>query len=89
MNCLRGWVGVHLWSARQNGNPEMEFENTNLPLATGEGNVHETAGVCDSLLRAALGGLLLLLGLNLLISIHQHSFLIPIHVSFDPSIPSQ
>merc|ERR1712093_840418 len=36
-----------------------------LPLATSEGNVHETAGVCDSLLRAALGGLLLLLWLNL------------------------
>ena len=38
---------------------------TYLPLATGESDVHETAGVCDSLLRAALGGLLLLLWLNL------------------------
>lgn len=36
-----------------------------LPLATGHGDVHETAGVRDSLLRAALGGLLLLLGLDL------------------------
>ena len=38
---------------------------TDLPLATGHGDVDETAGVCDPLLRAALGGLLLLLGLNL------------------------
>jgi hypothetical protein len=45
----------------------MEERATNLPLATGESNVHETAGVCDSLLRSALGGLLLLLRLNLLI----------------------
>lgn len=45
----------------------MGLGNTNLPLATGERNVHESAGVCDSLLRAALGGLLLLLRLNLLI----------------------
>lgn len=36
-----------------------------LPLATSQSNVHETAGICDSLLRATLGGLLLLLGLNL------------------------
>lgn len=36
-----------------------------LSLATGHGDVHETASVCDSLLGAALGGLLLLLGLNL------------------------
>ena len=39
---------------------------TNLPLATSESNVNESAGVCDSLLSASLGGLLLLLGLNLL-----------------------
>jgi hypothetical protein len=45
----------------------MGLENTNLPLTTGERNVHKSAGVCDSLLRAALGGLLLLLRLNLLI----------------------
>jgi hypothetical protein len=67
----------------------MEERATNLPLATGEGNVHEAAGVCDSLLRPALGGLLLLLRLNLLISIHQHSFLMPINDSFGCSIPSQ
>ena len=36
-----------------------------LPLATGHGDVDETAGVCDSLLRAALGRLLLLLWLDL------------------------
>jgi len=36
-----------------------------LSLATGHGDVHETAGVRDSLLCAALGGLLLLLRLNL------------------------
>jgi hypothetical protein len=39
---------------------------TDLPLATGHGDVDEAAGVSESLLRAALGGLLLLLGLNLL-----------------------
>jgi hypothetical protein len=39
---------------------------TNLPLATGHGDVDEATGVSESLLRAALGGLLLLLGLNLL-----------------------
>jgi len=36
-----------------------------LPLATGESDIHESAGVCDTLLRATLGGLLLLLRLNL------------------------
>jgi len=36
-----------------------------LSLATGHGDVHETASVLDSLLCAALGGLLLLLRLNL------------------------
>lgn len=39
--------------------------STDLALATGHGDVHETAGVCEPLLGAALGGLLLLLGLNL------------------------
>lgn len=39
---------------------------TDLPLATGHGDVDEAAGVSEPLLRAALGGLLLLLGLNLL-----------------------
>ena len=50
----------------------MEIWTTNLPLATGESNVHETAGICDALLRATLGGLLLLLRLNLFVD-HQHS----------------
>lgn len=36
-----------------------------LALATGHGNVDETAGVLDALVGAALGGLLLLLGLDL------------------------
>jgi len=36
-----------------------------LPLSSGEGDVHESACVCDSLLRATLRGLLLLLRLNL------------------------
>jgi hypothetical protein len=45
-----------------------------LPLAPGEGNVHEPAGICYALLCAALGGLLLLLGLNLLNEIHQLLF---------------
>lgn len=42
---------------------------TNLALSSGEGNVHETAGVLYSLLGAALRGLLLLLRLNLINSI--------------------
>lgn len=36
-----------------------------LALATGHGHVNETAGVQDALVGAALGGLLLLLGLDL------------------------
>ena len=36
-----------------------------LPLAAGHGDVYEAAGVSEPLLGAALGGLLLLLGLNL------------------------
>jgi hypothetical protein len=36
-----------------------------LALATGHGDVDETTGVQDTLVGAALGGLLLLLGLNL------------------------
>lgn len=36
-----------------------------LALATGHGNVHEAAGVQDTLVGATLGVLLLLLGLNL------------------------
>lgn len=38
---------------------------TYLPLATGEGDVDEAAGVYEPLPGAALGDLLLLLGLNL------------------------
>ena len=41
------------------------LSKTHLSLATGQGNVDEAAGVCDALLGTALGGLLLLLGLNL------------------------
>jgi hypothetical protein len=39
--------------------------STDLPLAAGHGDVDETASVSEPLLGAALGGLLLLLGLNL------------------------
>ena len=45
-------------------------DGAHLSLATGHGDVHETAGVCDSLLCAALGGLLLLLGLNLIAQLY-------------------
>lgn len=41
------------------------MSETYLPLATGEGDVHEAAGVYEPLPGAALGDLLLLLGLNL------------------------
>lgn len=44
---------------------------TYLPLASGHGDVDEAAGVSDSLLGTALGGLLLLLGLNLYSKIRQ------------------
>jgi hypothetical protein len=44
----------------------MEFSvGMYLALATGHGNVDETAGVQDALVGATLGVLLLLLGLNL------------------------
>lgn len=44
----------------------MEFSvDMYLALATGQGNVHEAAGVQDALVGATLGVLLLLLGLNL------------------------
>lgn len=52
----------HLGSLRERGD---SLSKSYLALASGEGDVDETAGVCESLLRAALGGLLLLLGLNL------------------------
>lgn len=41
------------------------IKSTDLALATGHGDVDEAASVSEPLLRAALGGLLLLLGLNL------------------------
>lgn len=40
-------------------------KETYLPLATGHCNVDESSGVCDPLLRAALGGLFLLLWFHL------------------------
>lgn len=57
------WVGVHLTLSA------LSFSACAFPrylsLATGHGDVDETAGVGYSLLRAALGGLLLLLRLDL------------------------
>jgi hypothetical protein len=50
---------------------------TDLPLATGHGDVDEAAGVSEPLLGATLGGLLLLLGLNLF-PLRQRS--VPVHV---------
>ncbi len=44
---------------------ELGLSWTYLALATGQRDVDEAAGVCEPLLRAALGRLLLLLGLNL------------------------
>lgn len=41
------------------------LRNAHLSLATGEGDVHETASVCEPLLGATLGGLSLLLLLDL------------------------
>lgn len=41
------------------------MDETYLPLAPRHGDVDEAAGVCDALLGAALGRLLLLLGLDL------------------------
>ena len=38
---------------------------TNLALSTRHCNIDESSGICDSLLGAAFGSLLLLLGLNL------------------------
>ncbi len=38
---------------------------TNLPLASGKRDIHESASICYSLLGTALGGLLLLLRFNL------------------------
>lgn len=63
-SCLRGGVGVHLRRVSILCS-RMLSASTDLPLAAGHGDVDETAGVSEPLLRAALGGLLLLLGLNL------------------------
>lgn len=41
------------------------FPTTDLALATRHCNIDESSGICDSLLGTTLGGLLLLLGLNL------------------------
>ena len=43
----------------------MPVDATNLSLATSQSDVHEPAGVCESLLRTTLGGLGLLLLLDL------------------------
>jgi hypothetical protein len=44
----------------------MQYDlDAHLPLATSESNIDKSAGVCDSLLRATFGGLLLFLWLNL------------------------
>jgi hypothetical protein len=59
-------VGVHLcaWLANR-FLVLVKFHRSYLSLATGEGDVHETASVRESLLGTALGGLGLLLLLNL------------------------
>ena len=70
---LRAGVGVHLNHSVSNpkrvflGHRRAESASGSayLALATGEGDVDESAGVCEPLLRTALGELLLLLGLNL------------------------
>lgn len=47
---------------------------TDLPLAASHGDVDESASVSESLLGAAFGSLLLLLGLDLYARNHQHRF---------------
>ncbi len=63
---LCGWIGVHLFEAVSEccQSDVLRFY-AHLPLATSESNINESAGICDSLLRAPLGSLLLLLRLNL------------------------
>lgn len=66
VDCLSSGVGVHL--ATVSIQPARYIKSsccTHLPLAAGHGDVYEAAGISDSLLGAALGGLLLLLGLDL------------------------
>lgn len=61
---------------------------TDLSLATGQSDVHETAGVCESLLRAALGGLGLLLLLDLceqMLSVSDFPF--PVVRMFEYPVP--
>jgi hypothetical protein len=58
------------WGSSDCVNPELAYGifekmGTYLPLSASHGDVHEAAGVCESLLGAALGSLLLLLRLNL------------------------
>lgn len=43
----------------------MKIRSTHLSLATSHCDIDESSGVCDSLLRSALRGLLLLLRLDL------------------------
>ena len=57
----RGTSNLEQWWANRLG----AGVGVHLSLATGEGDVHETASVCESLLGTALGGLGLLLLLNL------------------------
>jgi hypothetical protein len=62
----RTWVGVHLAkSAFIVQLSDSRKSITHLPLSTSHGDVDESAGISYPLLGAALGGLLLLLGLNL------------------------
>jgi hypothetical protein len=68
-NRLRAGVGVHLsrLSVPEDalGCTQPKKFYAHLALATGQGNVDETAGVFEALQSAALGNLGLLLGLNL------------------------
>lgn len=65
-NRLGGRVGIHLVNTISTVHLQQpRVLDSHLPLATSHGNVHEAAGVLYPLLRAALGNLLLLLGLNL------------------------
>ena len=61
-------VGVHLMtvSVYRRFPQALPVYESHLSLATSQGDVHETAGVRESLLSAALRGLGLLLGLDLL-----------------------
>ena len=63
--CLRSGVGVHLRRVSISPWYYKKRSSTDLPLATGHGDVDETAGVFEALESTALGDLGLLLGLNL------------------------